>query len=129
MSPLIIGIGALVAILVCLAILKRFKPTLIKVEQGNAIVRSRAIALPVLMDPKGVNVFFNGVYVVEAFDVWEFMDISVKTIDIDRRGKDGLICRDNIRADISVSFYVRVLPNEDAVTQVAGTVGLSLIHI
>jgi hypothetical protein len=26
------------------------------------------------------------------------MDISVKTIEIDRRGKDGLICKDNIRA-------------------------------
>lgn len=121
MTPMIMA-GSAIGIIVILLILKRFKPTLVKVEQGNAIVRSRAVSIPVL-GPKGVDVFFNGVYVVEAFDVWEFMDISVKTIDIDRRGKDGLICQDNIRADISVSFYVRVLPSVDSVKQVAGTVG------
>jgi uncharacterized membrane protein YqiK len=120
MDPLTIGIG--IAIVVSLFVVKRFKPTLVKVEQGNAIVRSRAVSVPI-MGPKGVDVFFNGVYVIEAFDVWEFMDISVKTIEIDRRGRDGLICKDNIRADISVSFYVRVLPEKDSVTKVAGTVG------
>jgi uncharacterized membrane protein YqiK len=121
MSPLIIG-GGILALLVIAAMVKRFKPTLVKVEQGNAIVRSRAINVPIF-GPKGVDVFFNGVYVIEAFDVWEFMDISVKTIEIDRRGRDGLICKDNIRADISVSFYVRVLPEKEAVSKVAGTVG------
>ena len=121
MSPLIIGGGAL-ALIVVLVIIKRFWPTLVKVEQGNAIVRSRAINIPVF-GPKGVDVFFTGTYVIEAFDVAEFMDISVKTIEIDRRGRDGLICKDNIRADISVSFYVRVLPDKEAVSKVAGTVG------
>ena len=122
MTPLIITGLSVVGLIIVLMILKRFKPTLVKVEQGNAIVRSRAINIPIF-GPKGVEVFFNGVYVIEAFDVWEFMDISVKTIDVDRRGRDGLICRDNIRADISVSFYVRVLPEGDAVKKVAGTVG------
>jgi len=36
------------------------------------------------------------------------MDISVKTIEIARTGREGLICRDNIRADIKVTFFVRV---------------------
>ena len=36
------------------------------------------------------------------------MDISVKRIEIDRHGEEGLICKDNIRADIKVAFFVRV---------------------
>ena len=36
------------------------------------------------------------------------MDISVKRIEIARSGEDGLICKDNIRADIKVVFFVRV---------------------
>ena len=38
-------------------------------------------------------------------------------------GIEGLICRDNIRADIRVSFYVRVNPTADDVKKVAQLVG------
>jgi uncharacterized membrane protein YqiK len=53
------------------------------------------------------------------------MDISVKTIEITRRGKDGLICKDNIRADISVNFFVRVNKKHEEVLKVAQTIGCS----
>ena len=33
----------------------------------------------------------------------EIMDISTKMIELERRGKEGLICKDNIRADIKVA--------------------------
>jgi len=39
---------------------------------------------------------------------YEEMDVSVKRLEIERKGKDGLICMDNIRADIVVAFYMRV---------------------
>ena len=39
------------------------------------------------------------------------MDISVKRIEIYRHGTEGLICKDNIRADIKVAFFVRVNKN------------------
>jgi len=119
MDPITLGIGAVLVIAVLIAF-KKFKPTLVKVEQGNAIVRSRPLKW---MPGSGVEVSFTGTYVIEAFDIWEFMDISVKTIEIDRRGRDGLICKDNIRADISVSFYVKVPRNEENVLGVAETVG------
>ncbi len=32
------------------------------------------------------------------------MDILVKTVIIDRNGKEGLIFKDNMRADIKVNF-------------------------
>ena len=53
----------------------------------------------------------------------EIMDISVKTIEIDRRGKDGLICKDNIRADIKVAFFVRVNKTPEDVLKVAQAIG------
>lgn len=119
MEPITMGIGAGIVIF-CLYIIKKIKPTLIKVEQGNAIIRSRPERFP----GGGIEVFFSGAYVVEMIDVWEFMDISVKTIEIDRRGREGLICKDNIRADISVSFYVKVDKKEPKnVITVAETVG------
>ena len=114
-----ITIGMVIGGIFVLYMGKKIKPTLIKVEQGNAVVRSRPEKFP----GGGVKVFFSGDYVIEMFDVWEFMDIAVKTIEIDRRGRDGLICKDNIRADISVSFYVKVPKDEEAVMKVAGTVG------
>jgi uncharacterized membrane protein YqiK len=53
----------------------------------------------------------------------ETMDISVKTIEIDRRGKEGLICKDNIRADIKVTFFVRVNKTQEDVLKVAQAIG------
>ena len=51
------------------------------------------------------------------------MDISVKTIEISRMGKDGLICRDNIRADIRITFFVRVNKTVEDVIKVAQAIG------
>jgi uncharacterized membrane protein YqiK len=51
------------------------------------------------------------------------MDISVKTIDITRTGNEGLICQDNIRADIRISFFVRVNKTTEDVIKVAQAIG------
>ena len=53
----------------------------------------------------------------------ELMDISLKTIDIDRSGDQGLICQDNIRADIKVKFFVRVNQTSEDVLRVAQGIG------
>jgi uncharacterized membrane protein YqiK len=55
-------------------------------------------------------VTFTGGFVLPIIHRAEVMDISVKTIEIERRGNEGLICRDNIRADIKVTFFVKVNP-------------------
>ena len=39
---------------------------------------------------------------------YDLMDISVQKLEIERKGQDGLICMDNIRADIVVAFYIKV---------------------
>jgi uncharacterized membrane protein YqiK len=71
-----------------------------KVDQGNALIVNKMSTEP--------DVTFTGAVVLPVVHRSEVMDISVKTIEIGRSGHEGLICKDNIRADIKVSFYVRV---------------------
>ncbi|UZJ64917.1 SPFH domain-containing protein [Sphingobacterium sp. KU25419] len=86
-----------------------------KIPQGKAIVRTGI---------GGTNVAFNkGMYVIPVFHKMEIMDISVKKIEISRMQHDGLICKDNIRADIKVAFFVRVNKSVDDVISVAQNLG------
>lgn len=85
-----------------------------KVEKGTALV---VTGLP------KTKVIFNGGAVIPLFNRAELMDISVKRIELDRTGKNGLICKDNMRADIKVAFFVRVNNVEDDVLRVAESIG------
>jgi uncharacterized membrane protein YqiK len=67
-----------------------------KIEQGHALIINTLRAEP--------EVTFTGRMVYPIIHKAELMEISVKTIEIDRSGHEGLICRDNIRADIKVKF-------------------------
>lgn len=87
-----------------------------KVEQGKALIVG-GLRRP---EPR---VYFSGGFVFPLIHKAEIMDISVKTIDIDRRGKEGLICKDNIRADIRVTFFVRVNKTTEDVVKVAQAIG------
>jgi uncharacterized membrane protein YqiK len=69
------------------------------------------------------KVTFTGGVVLPVFHKLEVMDISLKTIEVDRSGTDGLICKDNIRADIKVAFFVKVNKNRDDVLKVAQAIG------
>jgi uncharacterized membrane protein YqiK len=86
-----------------------------KVEQGKAMIVNTMRAEP--------KVTFTGSVVLPVFHKMEIMDISLKTIEVDRHGSDGLICKDNIRADIKVGFFVRVNKNRDDVLKVAQAIG------
>ncbi len=85
-----------------------------KVEQGKALIISKV---------KKVDVTFTGAVVLPVLHKSEVMDISVKTIDIERTGQEGLICRDNIRADIRITFFVRVNKTTEDVIKVAQAIG------
>ncbi|GBC63905.1 flotillin [Desulfonema ishimotonii] len=85
-----------------------------KVEQGHALVRNGI---------GGTKVSFSGTVVVPILHKAEEMDISVKRVIIDRHGSEGLICRDNMRADIKVVFFVRVNKTSQDVLKVAQAVG------
>lgn len=85
-----------------------------KVEQGRALVRNGI---------GGTKVSFSGMVVLPIIHKVELIDISVKRVEIDRNGKNGLICMDNMRADIKVAFFVRVNQTSQDVLKVAQAVG------
>jgi flotillin len=85
-----------------------------KVPQGKAMVKTGL---------GGLKVSFNGMLVVPVIHKLEIMDISVKKIEIHREGKDGLICKDNMRADIKVAFFIRVNSTIESVEDVAQKIG------
>ncbi|MER6996639.1 flotillin family protein [Streptomyces sp. NPDC000410] len=110
------GIGVSVAVVLLIAVALLFAVTRLfrKVEQGKALIVSKM---------RKVDVTFTGQVVLPVLHKAELMDISVKTIEISRTGRDGLICRDNIRADIRISFFVRVNKTVEDVIKVAQAIG------
>lgn len=53
----------------------------------------------------------------------ETVSLAVHPIEVDCRRNVGLVCRDNIRADITITFYVRVNKTAGDVLKVADSVG------
>lgn len=112
--PLLVAVGSGVVILFGFgAMFARFYR---QVEQGKALIINTS-------RQDKPHVTFTGGLVLPIINRAEVMDLSVKTIDIDRRGKEGLICNDNIRADINVTFFVRVNKTADDVLKVAQSIG------
>lgn len=108
-----VGLGALLFILLAVAaVVVRFYK---KVDQGKALIINKMSAEP--------EVTFTGGVVYPIVHRSEVMDISVKSIVIGRSGKEGLICQDNIRADIKVAFFVRVNKTKEDVLKVAQAIG------
>lgn len=86
-----------------------------KIPQGQALVRTGFGGTKVAFD--------RGIFVVPVFHMVETMDLSVKTIEIARMKQDGLICKDNMRADIKVVYFVRVNQEANDIKKVAQTIG------
>ncbi|MGS5089936.1 hypothetical protein ACVC7V_25930 [Hydrogenophaga sp. A37] len=113
MEPILVSAGIAAFLLLCfIAMFAKFYR---KIEQGHALIINTLRAEP--------EVTFTGRMVYPIIHKAELMEISVKTIDIDRSGNEGLICRDNIRADIKVKFFVRVNKTADDVLKVAQAIG------
>ncbi|WP_433266222.1 SPFH domain-containing protein [Actinosynnema sp. CS-041913] len=116
MDVITTGFGILVAVglVVLIALLIMVSRLFRKIEQGKALIISKV---------RKVDVTFTGAIVLPVLHRAEIMDISVKTIEIRRAGTEGLICRDNIRADIRITFFVRVNKTVEDVIKVAQAIG------
>jgi flotillin len=110
-GSLLVGV---IIIGIFLGILILFSRFFRKVQQGQAIVRNGI---------GGTKVTFNGMIVIPVAHHSEYMDISVKRIEIERKAQEGLICQDNLRADIKVAFFVRVNKTPEDVLRVAQSIG------
>jgi uncharacterized membrane protein YqiK len=113
MEPILFAVAILAVVI--LGLFAMFAKFYRKIEQGHALIVNTLRAEP--------EVTFTGRMVYPIIHKAELMDISVKTIEIDRSGNEGLICRDNIRADIKVKFFVRVNKTADDVLKVAQGIG------
>ncbi|KAF0813879.1 Inner membrane protein YqiK [Andreprevotia sp. IGB-42] len=113
MTPILMAIGIFAFFLFCAFLM--FIKFYHKVEQGKAMIVNTLRSEP--------EVTFTGRMVYPVIHKMELMDISLKTIVIKRAGNAGLICRDNIRADIEVTFFVHVNKAAEDVLRVAQTVG------
>lgn len=111
LSILIVGAVLFLAIVYVAVIAMFYK----KIPQGQALVRTGLGGIKIATD--------KGMYVVPVFHKLEIMDLSVKKIDIERMGNEGLICKDNMRADIKVAFFVRVNTDTEAIRKVSQTIG------
>ena len=85
-----------------------------KARQGEALVKTGM---------GGTKVSFSGILVAPVIHKLEVMDITLKTIVISRTANEGLVCKDNMRADIKVTFFVRVNQTKEDVKQVAQSIG------
>jgi uncharacterized membrane protein YqiK len=108
-------LAIVIGVVVLLGALAMFARFYHKVEQGHAMIINTLRAEP--------DVSFTGGMVYPIIHKKELMEISLKTIEINRIGKEGLICRDNIRADIKVTFFLRVNKTKEDVLKVAQAVG------
>ena len=109
-AQIVIGILVLLVIGFLITLIKCYR----KVLQGQALIRNGV---------GGTQVSFSGKFVIPILHRCEYMDVSVKRIEIDRRAQQGLICKDNLRADIVVAFFVRVNNTVEDVIQVAQALG------
>src|SRR4051812_26036340 len=116
MEVITTGFGILIAVVVLVVLVFLFMVSRLfrKIEQGKALIVSKV---------RKVDVTFTGAVVLPVLHRAEIMDISVKTIEIKRAGNEGLICQDNIRADIRITFFVRVNKTVEDVIKVAQAIG------
>lgn len=111
--PFLIGLGVL--LIVVFGLIGLVRAFYVKVEQGTALIVNDLGPHP--------KVRFTGALVIPVLYKAEVMRISLITMQVDRRGKEGLICKDNIRADINVTYYLRVNETPEDVLKVAKSIG------
>lgn len=110
----LLAIPALVLLFI-LGMVFIYKLLYVKVAQGTALIVNDTSSTP--------KVYFTGALVWPIIHKKELMNVSLITLDVDRRGRDGLICKDNMRADITVAFYLRVNETPEDVLRVAKSIG------
>jgi uncharacterized membrane protein YqiK len=69
------------------------------------------------------RVCFGGAPVLPVVQRAEVLDLSARKVVVERRGRQGLSCRDGIRVDVRATFLVKVERRPEDVLRVAREVG------
>ena len=111
----VFGVVVLAIVIALVGMATAFSKFYRKPGPEEAIVRTGVRGLTVITG--------RGMIVVPLIQEAHVMDLSLKRILISRDGEDGLICNDNMRADIKVTFFVRVNNQAKDIKTVAETIG------
>ena len=114
-NVMVFGASAVVLLIFLIGMATAFSKFYRKPVPEEAIVRTGVGGLQVITG--------RGMVVVPLIQEAHVMDLSLKRILIARDGEDGLICQDNMRADIKVTFFVRVNNQASDIRTVAETIG------
>ncbi|MFN9851963.1 MAG: flotillin family protein, partial [Planctomycetota bacterium] len=87
----------------------------VKVGPDEAIVKTGMGGMAVIID--------GGALIWPVIHRYEKMDLTLKSFEIAREGSEGLICKDNIRADIKTAFFIRVDKTAEEIKEVAQSIG------
>lgn len=87
----------------------------VKVGPDEAIVKTGMGGMAVIID--------GGALIWPVIHRYEKMDLTLKSFEIAREGSEGLICKDNIRADIKTAFFIRVDKTTEEIKEVAQSIG------
>jgi uncharacterized membrane protein YqiK len=112
---LVLGFGFFALLIVLAGLAVAFSKFYRKPGPEEAIVRTGVGGLTAITG--------KGMIVVPLIQEAHVMDLSLKRILIARDGEDGLICEDNMRADIKVTFFIRVNNQMEDIKTVAETIG------
>ena len=111
----VVGAVLIILVLMLVGMATAFSKFYRKPGPEEAIVRTGVKGLTVITG--------KGMIVIPLIQEAHVMDLSVKRILIARDGEDGLICNDNMRADIKVTFFIRVNNQTNDIKTVAETIG------
>jgi uncharacterized membrane protein YqiK len=86
-----------------------------KVPQGKAIIRTGAGGPLIEYD--------RGIFVIPILHKMEFLDISLKKIEITKMNEESLVCKDGTKAGIKAAFFIRASRDEIDLLQIAQSFG------
>lgn len=72
------------------------------------------------------TVYFSPVFLWPLRHRWELIDITTKTMAVDLRGKEGVLCKDNIRVNVRAVFAIQISHDPSDIIRVAQLVGSAL---
>lgn len=75
---------------------------------------------------QGRKVAWNGAFVLPLLQKVELLKAALVNVKVDRRGRDGFRCQDDLRVDLALSFYLSIGLEDKGIISVAGKFGLDM---
>jgi uncharacterized membrane protein YqiK len=77
----------------------------------------------VISSPSGARVARRGTLVSPFLHRVDLLELGVHAIELRLAGREGVVCRDGIRADVVAVFMVRVNPTDEDILRIAAQLG------